>query len=842
MAEADYSLLLTNLLDALYCDEDNPYTTEGTCVFALKERPTEYDLEDMLDQVGNPKDYVKGPAFITDKDYRKISEAFSDAGFSENVERQPHFILAHLGGWRSHKRKLSNTLTSLFNDSDSGNRAGTTRKEFCEDLKKWKYYRESNEIKYFEKRKDDSSLSSKTAAPISELIVERNYELVVDFAKESALFEVIKKFSSKMCEAEKKRSKTGMKPGEAEEKGSEEEKKPGEAEEKGSKAVKKDKEEGKRSLFSKNASKRAIEDLQKCLERMMEEYEKSLKEGIDEREERDKRCELLARALSWLVIGATLRDHLTSRLLEDDLPRYFPKRNLIRNAEEWKDSNKAVSVAVPQALNTIPAAVELIGRDKAIQDIRDLLGKNKIVNIHADGGVGKTALAAQIINGIKDEVVSGNSPYEHVAWITSTGNLEKDLPSVFREQSPEKNYNAASVFLQTTPTFLVIDNMDEPPERDEVNELNTISGKTKILITTRAEIPIGETYNLGDLAPENALILLYKQYIKGKNLTIDQIKAREDHTYAQSIAKAASYNALFIELIGKMAYKEHWKLDALWKELEKDVFGKESKHTIPTNHGEGRLLAQIENLYKMSSLSDRQKEIMSFIALFPAEHSIFFDVFEWAGFEKDEVDNLGELERRGWIERSDEGYLIHTMVKGSVEQQGKTFFDENRYEELINELADTDQYLSVDKGYTVIRERIVVPETICRLLVEQESEKGIVAKLFHNLAGVYSEQGNYAEALKYYNLVLSICEEKLGKDHLSIALTYNNIAEVYRKQGNYAEALKYYNLALSINEEKLGKDHPDTATTYNNVGLVYSEQGNYTEAIKYYNLALSIYE
>ena len=75
------------------------------------------------------------------------------------------------------------------------------------------------------------------------------------------------------------------------------------------------------------------------------------------------------------------------------------------------------------ALTTIPPAVELIGREKDIEEIQCLLAMNKIVYIHAHGGVGKTAVAAEIANQIMDN----DGPCKHVAWITSTGNIKADL-------------------------------------------------------------------------------------------------------------------------------------------------------------------------------------------------------------------------------------------------------------------------------------------------------------------------------------------------------------------------------------------------------------------------------
>ena len=508
---------------------------------------------------------------------------------------------------------------------------------------------------------------------------------------------------------------------------------------------------------------------------------------------------------------------------------------------------------LPFSLTTIPPAVDLIGRDKDIQAIRNLLKQHNIVSIHADGGVGKTAVAAKIVNKKKDEMLSGKSPYQHIAWITSTGNLKTDLtainiPAVVGKTLEEK-LSALRAFFDSTSTFLVIDNMDDLPSKDENRLLNTIAGKVKILITTRADISISKPYLLSEIDTDSALILLYRHYKRDKEITINQIKERDDVSFAEQIVEAAGKNALFIELIGKMAYSEKKNLRELWELLKDNVFGKDSAHNIPTDHAEshgeeeGKLLTQIQKLYKLSTLSDEQKEIMSFIALFPAEHSIFFDVFKWAGFEDDEEDHLGALQDRGWIDRDDEGYLIHTMVKGSVTlQNNRKIFDEDRYANLIVELADTKQYIPQGTVFTKIRGRIVVPETVCELLASNGSEKENTARLLNNIALVYHAQGDYEKALEYCKKSLVIREKVLGKEHPFTAKTYHNIACVYEDQGNYEKALEYNEKALVIKEKVLGKENPSTAITYGNMAVVYEDQGNYEKALEYNEKALVIQE
>ena len=533
------------------------------------------------------------------------------------------------------------------------------------------------------------------------------------------------------------------------------------------------------------------------------------------------------------------------------VPKYAPIEN---DPIPEQITSKSVSSEPITLSSTIPPAVNLIGRDKDIQEIRNLFKQHNIVSIHADGGVGKTAVAIKIANEIKDEMISGKSPYQHIAWLTSTGNLKTDLtaintPAVVAAKTLEEKLTALRAFFDSTSTFLVIDNMDDLPSKDENRLLNTIAGKVKMLITTRADISISKPYLLSEIDTDSALLLLYRHYKRDKEITINQIKERDDVPFAEQIVEAAGKNALFIELIGKMAYSEKKNLRDLWELLKDNVFGKDSAHNIPTDHAEshgeedGKLLIQIQKLYKLSTISDKQKEIMSFIALFPAERSIFFDVFKWAGFEDDKEDHLGALQDRGWIDRDEEGYLIHTMVQGSVKlQSGKEKFDEERYENLIDKLADTYQYIPEGVVYTKVRERIVVSETVCELLAGNGSEKKNSARLFNNIAGVYHTQGNYEKALEYYEKALVIQEKVLGKEHPNTAATYNNIAVVYKKQGNYEKALEYYEKALVIKEKVLGEEHPSTATTYNNMAGVYDDQGRYEKALVYYEKALVIRE
>ena len=91
------------------------------------------------------------------------------------------------------------------------------------------------------------------------------------------------------------------------------------------------------------------------------------------------------------------------------------------------------------------------------------------------------------------------------------------------------------------------------------------------------------------------------------------------------------------------------------------------------------------------------------------------------------------------------------------------------------------------------------------------------ATIYNNIGMVYFSQAKESARIDLLALVfkniskaLNIKEKVLGEDHLSTAMSYNNLGSVYYYQGDYTQALEFYNKALKIREEKLGKDHKDT--------------------------------
>src|SRR5262249_22682739 len=65
------------------------------------------------------------------------------------------------------------------------------------------------------------------------------------------------------------------------------------------------------------------------------------------------------------------------------------------------------------------------------------------------------------------------------------------------------------------------------------------------------------------------------------------------------------------------------------------------------------------------------------------------------------------------------------------------------------------------------------------------------AAVLQNLAGVYTEQGKYAQALPLHQRALAIRETMLGASHPSVAAAASSLARVHAASGNTAEALAF---------------------------------------------------
>ena len=112
-------------------------------------------------------------------------------------------------------------------------------------------------------------------------------------------------------------------------------------------------------------------------------------------------------------------------------------------------------------------------------------------------------------------------------------------------------------------------------------------------------------------------------------------------------------------------------------------------------------------------------------------------------------------------------------------------------------------------------------------------ENDLTAKVYGNIALVYSAQRNYAKALEWNIKAIAILERVCGKEHLDTACKYINIAGNYSGLGNTDKALEFYGKAVTINENH--GCYLNASGVYNIIASVYSDQGDYDKALDIYH-------
>ncbi len=515
---------------------------------------------------------------------------------------------------------------------------------------------------------------------------------------------------------------------------------------------------------------------------------------------------------------------------------------------------------VPPSLTEIPIAIDLIGREQLIYQIKKMIDQNNVVYIHADGGVGKTAIATSICNSYKNSINDQDGSFKHVAWLTSTGNLKLDLaslssPFITNADDLESRYKDVCQWLSMpeNATFLVLDNMDSIPTVEERKILNTFSGSTKVLITSRAEIGDFYRVELNELDDDSALSLFYRHFLNNSTKpSLKELKKRSDISAAKEIVRATSNNALMIELLGKAAYSESRELPDYWQLLGESVFSKDSEIPLRNPHAESHGLdpesddrltmhEQIRRLYELSSISNQQRELMEFISTFPTGTKIYIRIPLWCGFS---ASDIHVLLQKGWIRKEDDNYSIHPLVKSSVELQVKKddeFNEVRLYPTLMKELLSDSNYLPRDISYTKAKERISVPKALCDYLIEKGFPTLYILDFSHMVTHVLRTRvGDYDEALKYANIELTMVERILGLTNLYAARAYNDIAQIYDDQMDYPRAIEYYKKDAEICEKELESHDPMLAMRYNNLAWVYTQMNDYDNALCLFNRAHEI--
>jgi tetratricopeptide (TPR) repeat protein len=101
----------------------------------------------------------------------------------------------------------------------------------------------------------------------------------------------------------------------------------------------------------------------------------------------------------------------------------------------------------------------------------------------------------------------------------------------------------------------------------------------------------------------------------------------------------------------------------------------------------------------------------------------------------------------------------------------------------------------------------------------------------HDLAHMYREMGNSAEAIALYEQVRDTCIKKLGANHPLTLATLDNLAWTYLLTGKTTEAVTLLERVRDARVKLLGADHTHTLITLNKLAQAYRAASKPAEAI-----------
>ncbi|MBF0110801.1 MAG: tetratricopeptide repeat protein [Magnetococcales bacterium] len=112
----------------------------------------------------------------------------------------------------------------------------------------------------------------------------------------------------------------------------------------------------------------------------------------------------------------------------------------------------------------------------------------------------------------------------------------------------------------------------------------------------------------------------------------------------------------------------------------------------------------------------------------------------------------------------------------------------------------------------------------------------------NNLAGLGRRMGQYLEAEKNYREALTGFTRMLGSEHPATITLMNNLAMTLENSGMYDQAEPLFRQALEVSRKILGKDHPTTMANMNNLALLHESQGVFEKAEALYTSAIALSE
>lgn len=519
---------------------------------------------------------------------------------------------------------------------------------------------------------------------------------------------------------------------------------------------------------------------------------------------------------------------LEARILElkDRILNLADENMYYKNKNRWE--------IVP---HTVAPRSMFVGRENELAEIAALLEEHPVLFLQGMGGIGKSEIARGYAKQYADR-------YDMVLFVGYKSNLlelitSDDIQVENLRRGPASGENAESPeaffmrklnvirSLSSSRTLLIIDNFDV--EDDPLLE-ELVKGPYHLLITTRNEHLDYPYYPINKIQD-------FEKVRKIFTTAFGRPIVAKDQPIVTEILELVDCHTITVELIGKQMRASMVPpakmLDMLKKtgtntSLKESITGKSTQKLTSFDY--------IKELFKISSLSEEEQQIMKYMCLVPYTGVDIYLFKEWANL--DTIDDINSLLGKSWLMLNEETYflMMHPIICDVVKAEFSP--TPASCKDFIFNIYHTVQPF----WWMTFEERETLAPYVIHLLTHYPApSKDLIQPYgsFCNCAWICSRFNVSIKATHVYHETIL---KEFGPNTLEAGNAATWLAGAYHNSGDDISAEPYYLEGMNHRIAVLGDDQVDVAISLSKLGRCAYKRRDFETAKSYLDRAMKIWD